>query len=84
MLNPFTTIPIAHGYLFEELVCLFTALGKKRFMIIELKERMYSVSLPTVIPLDMIAKVWVVLTMIPSAADNLMNKAGNAFRPPRT
>lgn len=44
-------------------------------MIIELKGHTDFISLPPVIPSDVIAEVWVVLTMIPSAADNLMNKA---------
>lgn len=53
-------------------------------MIIELKGHTYFISLPPVIPLDVIAKIWVMLTVIPSAADNSMNKADNAFRPLRT
>lgn len=53
-------------------------------MIIELKEHTDFISLPSVIPLDVITKIWVVLTMIPSAADNSMNKADNVFRPLRT
>lgn len=53
-------------------------------MIIELKGHTDFISLPPLIPLDTSAKVWVVLTMIPAAADNLMNKVDNAFRPLRT
>lgn len=60
-------------------------------MIIELKGHMDFISLPPVISLDVLAEVWVVLaevwvvlTVIPSAADNLMNKTDNAFRPLRT
>lgn len=87
MLNPFTTIPIALGYLFEEFVHLFTVLKQKKkrgFMIVELKGCTGSISLAPVIPLGMITKVWVVLSMIPSADDHLMDKAANAFRPLRT
>lgn len=54
------------------------------FMIIELKGRTSSISLPPVIMLNMITKVWVMLTMIPSAAYNLTNKVDNAFRPLNT
>lgn len=53
-------------------------------MTIELKGHTDFISLPPVIPLDVMAEVWVMLTMIPSTADNLMNKADNAFRPLRT
>lgn len=53
-------------------------------MIIELKGHTDFISLPLVILLDMITEVWVVLTTSPSAADNLRNKADNAFRPLRT
>lgn len=53
-------------------------------MVIELKGHTDFISLPPVIPLDVVAEVWVVLPVIPSAADNLMNKADNAFRPLRT
>lgn len=53
-------------------------------MIIELKGSTDSISLLPVIPLDMITKVWVMLTVIPSAASNLINKSDNALRPLRT
>lgn len=51
------------------------------FMIMELKGRTYTISLPLVVTLDMITKVWVTLTMIPSAAYNLTNKVDNSFSP---